>query len=309
MVPIARPLIGDDEKAAVMAVLDSGQLAQGQVTAAFERSFAGLCGVGEAVAVANGTAALHLALLAHGIGPDDEVITSSFSFIATANSILFTGAKPVFADIDPVTYTIDVEQIEKLVTPRTKAIMPVHLFGQPADMGPIMELAARHGLPVIEDAAQAHAARYGERVVGSFGTGCFSFYPTKNMTSGEGGMITTNDPAIADKLRMLRQHGMNRQYYHEILGFNLRLTDMAAAVGLAQLPKLAGWTAARQANAAFYNECLPREAIPATRPGSTHVFHQYTLRVPRDRERAIALLAERGVQARVYYPLCIHQQP
>lgn len=309
MIPIARPLIGEEEQAAVLRVLQSGQLAQGQVVAAFERAFAELCGTTDAVAVSNGTAALHLALLAHGVGPGDEVITTSFSFIATANSILFTGARPVFADIDPATYTIDLEHAASLVTARTRAIMPVHLYGQPAEMGAVLELAERRGLAVIEDAAQAHAARYGGLAVGSFGTGCFSFYPTKNMTSGEGGMITTNDPRLAERLRMLRQHGMNRQYYHEILGFNLRLTDLQAAVGLAQLPKLAGWTAARQANAAFYDVLLPDEVRPFAAPGNEHVYHQYTLRMPGDRERAVELLAERGVQARVYYPLCIHQQP
>ncbi len=309
MIPIARPLIGEEEKAAVLAVLESGQLAQGSRVAEFEAKFAALCGTQEAVAVSSGTTALHLALLAHGIGSGDEVITTSFSFIATANSILFTGARPVFADIDPATYTIDVEHAASLITPRTKAIMPVHLYGQPADLGPLMELAQQHGLVLIEDAAQAHAARYGDRPVGSFGTGCFSFYPTKNMTSGEGGMITTDDPQLAARLRMLRQHGMNKQYYHEILGFNFRLTDLQAAVGLAQINKLEQWTAARQANAHCYNTHLPAAVVPALRPGSTHVYHQYTLRMPGDRDRAVELLAERGVQARVYYPLCIHQQP
>lgn len=309
MIPIARPLIGEEEKAAVMAVLESGQLAQGSRVAEFERQFAALCGTAHAVAVANGTAALHLALLAHGVGPGDEVITTSFSFIATANSVLFTGAQPVFADIDPATYTLDVDQVASLIRPRTRAIIPVHLYGQPADMAPLMELAQRHGLAMIEDACQAHAAQYRGRTVGSFGTGCFSFYPTKNMMSGEGGMITTDDAALAEKLRMLRQHGMNRQYYHELLGYNLRLTDLHAAVGLAQLGKLAGWTEARQANAANYNARLPRDVAPAVRDGSTHVYHQYTIRIPGDRERAVELLAERGVQARVYYPLPIHQQP
>jgi perosamine synthetase len=176
-------------------------------------------------------------------------------------------------------------------------------------MGPLMELAQQHGLALIEDAAQAHGATYGGRPVGSFGTGSFSFYPTKNITSGEGGMVTTDDPALAAKLRMLRQHGMNRQYFHEILGFNLRLTDLHAAVGVAQVGKLAEWTAARQANAAFYDSQFPAEVRPARRPNSAHVYHQYTLRMPGDRDRAVELLAERGVQARVYYPLCIHQQP
>lgn len=309
MIPIARPLIGEEEKAAVMAVLESGQLAQGGRVAEFERRFAALCGTAHAVATSSGTTALHLALLAHDVGAGDEVITTPFSFIATANSILFTGARPVFADIDPRTFNIDIEHVASLITPRTRAIMPVHLYGQPADMGPLVELAQQRGLALVEDACQAHAARYRGRPVGSFGTGCFSFYPTKNVTSGEGGMITTNDAALADQLRMLRQHGMNRQYYHEILGFNFRLTDLQAAVGLAQLDKLAGWTAARAANGAFYSAHLPREVAPTVLDGCEHVYHQYTLRIPGDRERAVELLAERGVQARVYYPLPIHQQP
>lgn len=309
MIPIARPLIGEEEKVAVMAVLESGQLAQGSRVAEFEQRFAAICGVEHAVAVSNGTVALHLALLAHGVGAGDEVITTSFSFIATANSVLFTGARPVFADIDPATYNIDINQIERLITPCTKAIIPVHLYGQPADMGPLMELAQQHGLAVIEDACQAHAARYYGRTVGSFGTGCFSFYPTKNVTSGEGGMITTNAAALADKLRMLRQHGMNRQYYHEILGYNFRLTDLQAAVGIAQLGKLSGWTEARIANGEYYTTKLPREVAPFVQEGCDHVYHQYTIRVPGDRDRAVDLLAERGVQARVYYPLPIHKQP
>jgi perosamine synthetase len=309
MIPIARPLIGEEERAAVLAVLESGQLAQGSRVAEFERRFAALCGTGYAVATSNGTTALHLALLAHGVGPGDEVIVPAFSFIATANSVLFTGARPVFADIDPATYNMDVEHAASLITPRTRAIMPVHLYGQPADLAPLAELAEQHGLVLVEDAAQAHAARYRGRAVGGFGTGCFSFYPTKNMTSGEGGMITTDDAALADRLRMLRQHGMNRQYYHEVLGFNFRLTDLQAAVGLAQLDKLAGWTEARRDNAAFYDARLPGEVAPAVLPGAEHVYHQYTLRIPGDRDRAVELLAERGVQARVYYPLPIHQQP
>lgn len=309
MIPIARPLIGEEEKRLVQEVLESGQLAQGSRVAEFERRFAELCGVAHAVACSNGTAALHLALLAHDIGPGDEVITTPFSFIATANSILFTGARPVFADIDPATYNIDVEHVAQLITARTKAIMPVHLYGQPASMAPLVELARHHGLALIEDAAQAHAARYQGRPVGSFGTGCFSFYPTKNITSGEGGMVTTNDPALADRLRMLRQHGMNRQYYHEILGFNFRLTDLQAAVGLGQLNLLNRWTEARRRNGAYYTASLPKEVTPAVLDGCEHVYHQYTLRVPGDRDRFVELLAERGVQARVYYPLPIHQQP
>lgn len=309
MILIARPLIGDEEKAAVMVVLESGQLAQGSRVAEFERRFAERCGTAFAVATSSGTTALHLALLAHGVGPGDEVITTSFSFIATANSILFTGAKPVFADIDPATYNLDIDHVARLITPRTKAIMPVHLYGHPADMGPLMELAAQRGLVVIEDACQAHGARYRDRTVGTFGAGCFSFYPTKNMTSGEGGMVTTNDEMIVERLRMLRQHGMNRQYHHEVLGFNFRLTDLQAAVGVAQLDKLNDWTAARITNGTYYSAHLPKDVAPAVMPGCEHVYHQYTLRIPGDRDQAVALLAERGVQARVYYPMPIHKQP
>src|SRR5579859_571176 len=188
MIPIAAPLIGEEEKAAVLAVLESGQLAQGSRVAEFERRFAACCGTTDAVATSNGTTALHLTLLAHDIGPGDEVITTPFSFIATGNSILYTGARPVFADIDPLTYNIDVDHVASLIGPRTKALMPVHLFGQPADLAPLCELAEQHGLVLIEDACQAHGASYRGRPVGSFGPGCFSFYPTKNMTSGEGGM-------------------------------------------------------------------------------------------------------------------------
>ena len=210
MVPISRPLIGEEEKNAVMDVLNSGMLAQGKRTAELEDVFAEICGVRHAVATSSGTTALHVALLAHGIGAGDEVITSSFSFIATANSILYTGAQPVFVDIDPETFNLDPSRIEEAITPRTKAIMPVHIFGQPCKMDAIMEIADRRGLLVIEDACQAHGAEYKGARVGSFGTGAFSLYPTKNITSGEGGIITTDDPDVAETCRVIRQHGMRR---------------------------------------------------------------------------------------------------
>jgi perosamine synthetase len=309
MIPIAKPLIGDEEKQAVLEVLDSGMIAQGPRVQAFEEAFAALCGVEHAVATSSGTTALHTALLAHGIGPGDEVVTSSFTFISSANSVLFTGAKPVFADIDPVTFNLDPRLIEAAITPRTRAIMPVHLFGLSVDMDPVLELAERYGLVVIEDAAQSHGASYGGRRVGSFGTAAFSLYPTKNMTSAEGGMITTNDGAIAEKCRVIRQHGMRRRYYHDELGFNFRMTDVHAAIGLEQLKKLETFNRRRQANARFLSEYLRGVVTPVVPESSVHVFHQYTIRVPDGKRDALANhLRERGVGSAIYYPVPIHQQ-
>ena len=204
MIYMAKPQIGDDEKRAVMEVLDSGMLAQGPRVKAFEEAFAEMCGVKHAIATTSGTTALHVALLANGIGPGDEVITSAFTFIASANSILFTGARPVFVDIDPRTFNLDPDLIEAAITPKTKAIMPVHLYGLTCDMDPIVRIAEKHGLAIIEDACQSHGAGYKGKKAGSFGTGTFSLYPTKNITSGEGGMITTNDPVIDEKCRVIR---------------------------------------------------------------------------------------------------------
>ena len=237
MIPMALPLLGAEEEAAVLRVLASGQLAQGERVATFEQRFAELCHVHEAVAVSSGTAALHLALLAHNIGPGDEVITTAFSFAATANAILLVGAIPVFVDIEPDTYTLDPIDVERAITRRTKAIIPVHLYGHPCDMDRLEQLAAAYSLVLIEDASQAHAAAVNGRPVGSFGTGCFSFYATKNMTTGEGGMVTTDDPAIAERVRLLRNHGQEARYYHVALGYNLRMTEMQAALGIAQIGK------------------------------------------------------------------------
>jgi dTDP-4-amino-4,6-dideoxygalactose transaminase len=309
MIPIAKPLIGDEEKQAVVEVLDSGMLAQGPRVKAFEDAFAAMCGVEHAIATSSGTTALHIALLAHGIGPDDEVITCPFTFISTANSILFTGAKPVFVDIDPVTFNIDPTQIEDAITPRTKALLPVHLFGLPADMGPIMDIAEAHDLAVVEDACQAHGAEYHGRRAGAFGTGTFSLYPTKNITSAEGGMITTDDPDLAESCRAIRQHGMRRRYYHDELGFNFRMTDVHAAIGLAQIQKLAGFNAARIENARYLSEHLEGVITPTVPEGRTHVFHQYTIRVPGgQRDALVAYLREHDVGCGVYYPVPIHQQ-
>lgn len=310
MIAIASPLMGNEEKQAVLDVLASGQLAQGSRVAAFEQRFAEMCRVREAVAVSSGTAALHLALLAHDIGPGDEVITTPFSFAATANAIVMVGATPVFVDIEADTFNLDPAQVEAAITPRTKALLPVDLYGHPAAMYQFKSLAATYHLAIIEDACQAHAASIDGRMVGSFGTGCFSFYATKNMTTGEGGMITTNDVALAERLRLLRSHGQQERYRHLTLGYNLRMTEMQAALGLAQLEKLPHFTEQRIANAAVLTAAL-HEAVqtPIVRAGCRHVYHQYTIRVPQKRDEWAAKLGARGIATGVHYPLPIHQQP
>jgi len=316
MIPIAEPLIGNEEIKTVTEVLLSGSLAQGKKVAAFEEAFAAYTGTKYAVAVSSGTAALHLALLAHGIGKDDEVITTPFSFIATANAILFTGARPVFGDIEEKTFNLDPEQIEGKITTRTKAILPVHLYGQPCEMDRIMALAKIYNLAVIEDACQAHGAEYKRQKVGSFGTGCFSFYPTKNMTTGEGGMITTHNPEIAARIRMLRNHGQKERYFHEILGYNLRMTDLAAAIGLCQLKKLDQFNVQRRQNAQTLTQGLKNIKgllTPCVFSEIKHVFHQYTIRVTGEfgvfRDALKEKLARQGIITEVYYPLPIHRQP
>jgi dTDP-4-amino-4,6-dideoxygalactose transaminase len=309
MINIARPLIGPEEKQAVMDVLDSGIIAQGPRVKAFEEAFAQMCGVQFAAATTSGTTALHVALLAHKIGPGDEVITSSFTFIASANSILFTGARPVFVDIDPRTFNLDPALIEAAITPRTRAIMPVHLFGLACDMDAIMTIAQKHNLVVVEDACQSHGAADKGRKAGSFATGAFSLYPTKNMTSGEGGMITTNDAAIAESCRVIRQHGMRRRYYHDELGFNFRMTDIQAAIGLEQLKKLERFNQTRQQNARYLDANLKGVITPFVPQGFEHVYHQYTVRVPGGRRDAmLEHLTSHGVGTGVYYPVPIHKQ-
>jgi dTDP-4-amino-4,6-dideoxygalactose transaminase len=311
MIAVAKPQIGPEEEAAVLAVLRSGMIAQGPQTERFEQAFAELCGVRHAVAVSNGTVALHLALLAHDIGPGDEVITSPFSFIATANSILMAGATPVFVDINARDFNLDPTLVEAAITPRTRAIMPVHLYGQPAQMDALLDIARRHQLHIIEDAAQAVGASYRGRAAGSFGTACFSLYATKNITTGEGGMITTDDAAIADRLKLLRAHGMRVRYYHEQFGYNFRITDIQSAIGLAQLAKLDSFTERRIANAAYLDAHIqhPAVTIPWVSPEVRHVYHQYTVRVQGDRDVAIKQLAAAGVGAAIFYPLTIPQQP
>ncbi len=326
MIPIAKPMIGSVEIDSVAETMKSGGLAQGPRVQAFEEQFAGYIGVSHAVAVSSGTAALHVALLAQGIGAGDEVVTTPFSFIATANAVLFTGARPVFADIGE-DYNIDSERILQAITPKTKAVLPVHLYGRPAEMKAIAEIAEDHNLTIIEDACQAHGATCGDdcRKAGSFGTGVFSFYPTKNMTTGEGGMITTDDPEIVKRARMLRDHGSSKRYVHEILGYNMRMTDLGAAIGLVQLKKLDQFNSARRRNAEHLTGKLKTIAeitTPDDAPG--HVFHQYTVRVAGvgvgvdvDRIRGgdcmrddlVAHLGEKGIGTGVYYPIPIHRQP
>jgi dTDP-4-amino-4,6-dideoxygalactose transaminase len=309
MINIAKPQIGEEEKRAVLEVLDSGMIAQGPRVKAFEEAFAAMCGVKHAIATASGTTALHVALLATGIGRGDEVITSPFTFIASANSVLYTGARPVFIDIDPITFNLNPALIEAAITPHTKALLPVHLFGLSCDMDPILAIARKHELVVIEDACQSHGALYKGKRVGSFGNGAFSFYPTKNMTSAEGGMITTDDDFIAEKSRVIRQHGMRRRYYHDELGFNFRMTDVHAAIGLEQLKKLEARNEQRHTNASFLNANLKGIVIPTTPEDYEHVYHQYTVRVPGGKRDALrTYLQENGVGSEVYYPVPVHKQ-
>jgi dTDP-4-amino-4,6-dideoxygalactose transaminase len=310
VIPIARPLVGDDECEAVLRVLRSGHLVQGKVVQEFEERFAAVCDVPYAIATTSGTTALHLALLAHGIGPGDEVITPSFSFIASANAALYVGATPVFVDIDPDTLNLDPDDVEAKITPRTKAIVAVHLFGSPAALDRLVDICERHSLVLIEDACQAHAATFAGRPVGSFGTGCFSFYPTKNVTSGEGGMITTNDARIAETARLLRAHAMPQRYYHVALGYNFRLSDIHAAIGLVQMDHLTEWTEQRVCNAGTLRRLLEHLPIEfqSVHPDAAHVFHQFTVRIPEGRDEVMAYLKEHGVGCEVYYPLPIHQQ-
>jgi perosamine synthetase len=310
MIPIARPDLGPEELQAVTEVLESGMIAQGRKVAELEERWAEFVGVKHAIATANGTLALMSIFSGIGLEPGDEVITVSHTFAATANAILFTGATPVFIDIEPDTYLIDAKKIEAAITPRTRAICPVHLFGLVADMDMIRAIADRHGLIVVEDACQAHGATFRGRKAGSFGHGAFSLYATKNMTTAEGGFVTTNDDRLADWLRLYRNQGMRARYQFEILGFNFRLTDLAAAIGLAQFAKLPRNTARRQAIAAAYDEAFGELPIglPITPDGRTHVFHQYTIDVGGARDAIVADLREAGVGADIYYPIPVHRQ-
>jgi dTDP-4-amino-4,6-dideoxygalactose transaminase len=314
-VPVAAVQLGQEERAAVERVLASGMLAQGPEVAAFEAEFAEHVGARPCVAVNSGTSALHLALLALGIGAGDEVVVPSFSFAATANAVALTGARPVFADIELDHFCLDPPAVEAAITPRTAAIMPVHLYGHPAALDRIDRIARRHGLAVVEDAAQAHLAALHGRPVGTFGAAAgFSFYPTKNMTSGEGGMVVCADDAVARRVRLLRNQGMERRYANEVVGFNMRMTDLHAAIGRVQLRRLPERTVERRRHATFLGTALAEVAatsdlvLPRVAPGVEPVWHQYTVRFP-ERDRLVSALSGRGVSTGVYYPTPIHRLP
>jgi len=298
--------------AAIAAVLENAEFALGPAVDAFERDFAAYVHSAYAIAVNSGTSALHVAMLAAGVGPGDEVITVPFTFVATVAAIEYTGAKPVLVDIDPEYYTMDPGALEAVITPRTKAIIPVHLFGQPADMDPIMEIARRHGVTVIEDAAQAHGAEYRGRRAGSIGDiGCFSFYPGKNLGAyGEGGAAVTSDPQHAEKMRLLRSWGERTRYEHSVKGFNYRMDGIQGAVLGVKLRHLDRWTEARRVHAAAYERALSGTAtrVPKARPGVRHVYHVFAVRLPQ-RDAWRAYLNECGVQTGVHYPIPIHMQP
>lgn len=299
-------------EAAIREVLDTCAFAGGPFVTRFEEDFAAFCQAPHAIGVGNGTDALWFALLALGVGPGDEVVTAPGTFMATAEAISFTGATPVFADIDEATYNLSPEALRKALTPRTKAIVPVHLFGQPADMDPILEFAGRHGLPVVEDACQAHGAEYKGRRVGTLGDfGCFSFYPGKNLGAiGEAGGIVTKDAALAEKVRVLRDHGQIRKYHHAQIGWNGRMDGIQGAVLRIKLRHLARWNTQRRAHARRYSELLahlPNLVLPVEAGYARHIFHIYAVRVAR-RDEILAELARRGVHCGIHYPVPVHLQ-
>ena len=309
MIPIAKPYLGEEEVNAVREVLESGIIASGPRVEEFEKRFADFVNTKYAIAVTSGTVALHLALLSLDIKEDDEVIVPSFSFIASANSVLFCNAKPVFCDVDQRTFNIDVTKIKNLITENTKAIMPVHLYGQSADIDPMYEIAEEHGISIIGDACQAHGAKYKGNMVGSLGdVECFSFYPTKNMTTGEGGMLTTDSSDIAEKALSIRNHGRQKTkwgYEHGRIGYNYRMTDISAAIGLEQLKRLPDFIKKRQENARFLSENLKNVEIPYVLADTEHVYHQYTIKSD-NRARLIEVLKTNEIGFGIYYPKPLH---
>jgi perosamine synthetase len=310
MIPVVRPDIGEEEVAAVSEVLRSGMIAQGKRVAELEERWADYVGVKHAIAVANGTLALMAIYAGLELGPGDEVITVSHSFNATGSAVLSTGATPVFIDIEADTFDMDADLIEAAITPRTKAICPVHLFGLPADLQAIGAIAEKHGLALVEDACQAHGAKFEDRRVGSFGHGAFSLYGTKNMTTGEGGFVTTDDDRLADWIRLYRNQGMRVRYYHDILGYNLRMTDIGAAIGLVQLDKLERNTERRRAIARRYDDGFAGTDIitPIVPDGRTHVYHQYTVDVGEARDAIVDELTAAEIGTGVFYPVPVHRQ-
>lgn len=314
MIPYAKPLIGEEEKKRVLEVMDSGMIASGPVTAQFEKEFSAYLGAEYGIATSNGTTALHVALLAAGVQPGDKVLTTPFTFIASGNSILYCDAKPVFVDIDPNTFLIDPEKVKEALEkdPEIKALLIVHLYGLSCDMDRIMPLVEKHNLILIEDCAQSHGAEYKGKKTGSFGqAAAFSFYPTKNMTTGEGGMVVTSREDIAAKARQIINHGRSGRYFHDMLGYNYRMTDIAAAIGSVQLGKLDGFNAKRVANARYLSEKLQGLTwlqTPYVPEQCSHVYHQYTVKVEK-RDAFAQWLQEKGIGNSIVYPIPIHQQP
>jgi dTDP-4-amino-4,6-dideoxygalactose transaminase len=305
---MSSPIVGRAEIRAVKRVLKSGNLAQGKKVTQFENEFSKLVGDRPSVAVNSGTSALHLALISLGLGSGDEVIVPSFTFAASANSICLTGATPIFVDVDPRTFNIDPDSVLRAITPRTKAIMVVHLYGNPADMKQIRKIADDHALMIVEDAAQAHLASIDGAPVGTFGDAAiFSFYPTKNMTTGEGGMIILKDASAERTCRLLRNQGMLQRYQNEIVGFNLRMTEIAAAIGLEQIKRLEDWTEKRIEIAGLYSEKIENFIVPMVKKGHRHVFHQYTIKVLNERDKVSDFLTTNGVSNAVYYPTPVHE--
>jgi perosamine synthetase len=308
--------LGPEVEQSVLDVLRSGQLAQGERVAAFERAFAEFCGVPHAVAVNNGTTALTAALEGLGIGPGDEVLTSPLTFVATVNAVLSTGARVRFADVGGGDFALDPEAVKDSLTEHTSVLMPVHLFGQTADMDALVGIAGTRRMHLVEDAAQAHGARFLQQAAGAFGVGCFSFYATKNITTGEGGMVTTRDADLADRLRLIRNHGMRTRYEYEVVGHNYRMTDLAAAVGIPQLARYPEQVERRRRNAARLTERLeglPGLVLPRVMTGREHVWHQFTVLVTDEarvgRAELAASMSERGVGTGVYYPKLVHDYP
>lgn len=316
MIPVGRPATDDKEIEAVAGVIRSGILAQGPKVAEFEQAFSRYCGTREGIAVNSGTAALHATLAGLGIGSGDEVIVPAFTFFATGSAVCMCGARPVFADVDEDTFNLSVESVEDCLTRRTRALIGVHLFGQPFEIRALSELCGERDIALIEDAAQAHGALYHGKPVGGWGTaGCFSFYPTKNMTTGEGGMVTTDDADLARKIRMVINHGQHEKYLHTCLGYNFRMTDISAAIGLVQLAKLDHFNARRRETASYYDATIRSKGIvlPEVPPAIGHVYHQYVMRVTGScrltRDQLAVALREKGIGTAVHYPLPLHRQP